>query len=770
MNIQYRISSLLSRLLKPACTIGCLLPLSSAWANGVGEESPGSQFFNIQHKPSGYRIESCQAIIDSPVSVTDLSANSDCAQWEMVDAKDGFFHLRNRATQRFIRPESGDNGANVVVQPDTWRGNWSQWRYKDSNDDHGHLFNRGSNKILFYSGDGNGGLLEQQPSTWRGDYTRWAMVPAQAADPVSIQRVTLEDAEGDTKTVRVEFNNRLHDLLSEERIQLGALAAFELPRVSSAIVGEYDPVFNPEDHPERFRLEYKFSGIENYREGAYLLRNTDKLGEHYVQWRFENNELILFLYDRVGGIIRDTNVPFGSGSAGIVHIRSIEGGNGNRVYVQYFDTRDLPIGESAPRQAYITEMDHLFTPFYTFDADAFEGLVFHMFTDGAGITVSFPTEYSPTSETTGIAKRVGYGFAGGETISSEGIYPDAEYRSGRGIPGAIDGQYEIQGSTITYFIDLSATGAPLNLYEVFTIVGKDSATNTLEYCYYRFNASTPEAVEQGKKDAQVFCSSWNLSSGRHAGLISFDESQALEIMFDGRFDEGGTQGAAMDADGDGVTDSLDGDPLDPFETLDSDGDHIGDNGDTLPFINNFGDIDGDGVINIDDVCLNDSGLAANFGCPADLSNVALTLEHTVDFNEDNIPTILDNGVDECCGPSIFTLAGTGLVANTTGAGDGFEFTVPAKASGSRIISIHALRGVTDPIEGLIDVSVNGQPLGQIVPVRNSDDWVDLAPDAQGDFYLVMPRAVFAGETLRFTTAELFSNANVSSVSFYSAAQ
>ncbi len=62
--------------------------------------------------------------------------------------------------------------------------------------------------------------------------------------------------------------------------------------------------------------------------------------------------------------------------------------------------------------------------------------------------------------------------------------------------------------------------------------------------------------------------------------------------------------APSDVDGDGVPDSTDTFPNDPAESVDTDGDTVGDNGDNCPAIANIDqtDTDGDGIMDECDDC------------------------------------------------------------------------------------------------------------------------------------------------------------------------
>ena len=131
----------------------------------------------IEHKPTGFRFYSCSTTDGSSVTANAESDSSECAQWLQVEIG-SYFHLQNRFSGKYIRPNDSNNGSAIAIQPDSWTGNWTQWSFEDRGDGFGHLINRSTGKFVYVSSAGANGDLEQQPSSWRGDYTRWRFTPA----------------------------------------------------------------------------------------------------------------------------------------------------------------------------------------------------------------------------------------------------------------------------------------------------------------------------------------------------------------------------------------------------------------------------------------------------------------------------------------------------------------------------------------------------------------------------------------------------------------
>ena len=132
-----------------------------------------TSYYNIVHKPTGFQFHSCSAVDGTAVVADSTGDASECAQWAQV-ANGSFFHIQNRASGKFVRPEGSANGSRIVIQPNTWTGSWTQWSYDDRGDGFGHLVNRATGKYVFVAASGANTDLEQQPSSWKGDYTRWA--------------------------------------------------------------------------------------------------------------------------------------------------------------------------------------------------------------------------------------------------------------------------------------------------------------------------------------------------------------------------------------------------------------------------------------------------------------------------------------------------------------------------------------------------------------------------------------------------------------------
>ncbi len=139
--------------------------------------APTSEWNFIVHKPTQAKIQSCSGTNgDAIVSRPNVNSGN-CVQWKRVSNGD-FFHLQNRTSGKYMKPDTIENGSQISVQPNAWKGNWTQWRYEDRGDGYGHIVNRATGKYIYLSSLKNANVL-QQSSSWRGDFTRWKFEIAQ---------------------------------------------------------------------------------------------------------------------------------------------------------------------------------------------------------------------------------------------------------------------------------------------------------------------------------------------------------------------------------------------------------------------------------------------------------------------------------------------------------------------------------------------------------------------------------------------------------------
>ncbi len=136
-----------------------------------------ADWFFIVHKPTGSKLHSCSEVDLTPIATRPNANAGPCVQWRQIPNGE-FFHIQNRRSEKYVKPDTAENGSPISVVPNTWVGNWTQWRYESTNDGFGYLINRATGKLIHRNAQANT-LIRQQPSSWRGDFTRWQFEAAQ---------------------------------------------------------------------------------------------------------------------------------------------------------------------------------------------------------------------------------------------------------------------------------------------------------------------------------------------------------------------------------------------------------------------------------------------------------------------------------------------------------------------------------------------------------------------------------------------------------------
>ena len=145
------------------------------WDFDMSNVPTESEYYHIVHKGTDRRLQTCNTEPGSLVQTKDASSKWHCAQWKVI-RNGSSFHIQNRNSGLYARPAGDKNGAAIEQRPASWNGAWTQWRYLDTGDGYGHLINNGTGKFLFVN---NEGVLQQQPNSWTGGWTRWEFVPVE---------------------------------------------------------------------------------------------------------------------------------------------------------------------------------------------------------------------------------------------------------------------------------------------------------------------------------------------------------------------------------------------------------------------------------------------------------------------------------------------------------------------------------------------------------------------------------------------------------------
>lgn len=86
------------------------------------------------------------------------------------------FHIQNRATSDFIRPQIDNQNGIVAQAPSAWRGAWTQWTMEETNNDYFHLKNNQTGKYLKPASSADNATMLQ--TNIKGTNTQWKKVTA----------------------------------------------------------------------------------------------------------------------------------------------------------------------------------------------------------------------------------------------------------------------------------------------------------------------------------------------------------------------------------------------------------------------------------------------------------------------------------------------------------------------------------------------------------------------------------------------------------------
>lgn len=121
-------------------------------------------------------------------------------------------------------------------------------------------------------------------------------------------------------------------------------------------------------------------------------------------------------------------------------------------------------------------------------------------------------------------------------------------------------------------------------------------------------------------------------------------------------------------------------------------------------------------------------------------------------------SFIGNDVDEgnCCGVTGPTILDNGLMGGFTGNGDIVQITVPAAAAGTSIVGLSLAVGDNGGGPLGVDVTVNGENTGVIIPVRNSDNWETTYFGSPSIFFLELSTPLAEGDVVTITPSGDFT--------------
>ncbi|WP_075343040.1 T9SS type A sorting domain-containing protein [Tenacibaculum agarivorans] len=132
-----------------------------------------SDNFYIINKQTGGKISSNGTALFASLQMANATETSNTAKWEMIDAGNGYFFLKNVETSLFFRPFNTSNGSMIQQVPSTYKGNYTQWKKVPTSDGYFYLKNRQTGMYFRPAVNTLPSNLVQRPTNWSGNYTQW---------------------------------------------------------------------------------------------------------------------------------------------------------------------------------------------------------------------------------------------------------------------------------------------------------------------------------------------------------------------------------------------------------------------------------------------------------------------------------------------------------------------------------------------------------------------------------------------------------------------
>ncbi len=137
------------------------------------EDTSNNDSFYIVNKETGGKISANGTALFSGLKMENANTTSNTVKWTMINSGNGYFHLKNVATNLFFRPFNDANPSTIQQVPNTYLGYYTQWKKIPSSNGYFYLQNRKTGmyfRPVKYALPSN---LEQRPTTWSGNYTQW---------------------------------------------------------------------------------------------------------------------------------------------------------------------------------------------------------------------------------------------------------------------------------------------------------------------------------------------------------------------------------------------------------------------------------------------------------------------------------------------------------------------------------------------------------------------------------------------------------------------
>jgi len=157
-------------------TAKCTVNVTSSGSSGGNN----SENVYIRNRHTGKDIRPLNNIEGSQVKHATLSTDN-YTQWLVVDAGNGWFHLKNAETGMYLRPTDNSNGS-IMIQSQT-QNNWTQWEKISSSSNFFYLKNRQTAQYFRPSTAdvmevdlSNRSALRQRPTSVALNWTQWQFI------------------------------------------------------------------------------------------------------------------------------------------------------------------------------------------------------------------------------------------------------------------------------------------------------------------------------------------------------------------------------------------------------------------------------------------------------------------------------------------------------------------------------------------------------------------------------------------------------------------
>lgn len=406
--------------------------------------------------------------------------------------------------------------------------------------------------------------------------------PLPTGDPV-----TLTDMEGDTRVEYVIASQRLNTLLSNpnEHALFKSVLAFSFPLPETGEPGVYDvnttserTIFVYLRHNESLTVENELGsripisvniGPKNY--GKIEDSGLDLTG--FIEWEFEAGVLVMQVHPNatLDQYITNQRTPFENPLEWKIQPLESTSGEGvlfditlpEETSVQYI--ADIARPSNSPVEILPPPHEERGTFFYIRDN-------LPHWPD----SISSEAYMAETESTGSLRDKDYFRLDGGDPRDYALTYRNRDYQ-----PRAQDTAYEFIEGLLLDGWDSSWA----NVKIATEYIEEDQAYRYVSY-YADSNIDRNDEMLKNQviEDFKTLYREhyFRDSPYNHDSYLTYSEDLVLSILNDGVYVPNSGQGQNPDIDGDGVPNAEDGDPLDPEETLDSDGDGIGDNGDACP--------------------------------------------------------------------------------------------------------------------------------------------------------------------------------------------